>query len=203
MNAPMILAALVSVMLHAGAAVTPQRLVFLGDSLTAGYQLPKERAYPALLQERIRAANLPWITVNAGVSGDTTAGALRRAGSLFREPIGLLVVWIGANDGLRGQSVDAMQKNIEAILTTAKSHTVPTMLVQMHVPPNYGPDYSSRFESVFPQLARKYGVPLIPFPLDQVAGEAELNLADGVHPNAKGHALIAEVFWKALEPKLR
>lgn len=202
MNAPMI-AALVSVLLHAGAAVTPQRLVFLGDSLTAGYQLPKERAYPALIEQHLRAANLPWTSVNAGVSGDTTAGALRRAEALFRDPVGLLVVWIGGNDGLRGQDVDAMKKNIDAILAGAQSHHIPTMLVEMHIPPNYGPDYSGRFEAVFPDLARKYGIPLVPFPLDQVAGEAELNLADGIHPNAKGHALIAQELWKTLEPKLR
>ena len=188
---------------RAFAAAPPRRLVFLGDSLTAGYMLAVERAYPYLLQQRVAAAGLAWDVKNAGISGDTSAGALRRVEALVKDPPGLLVVWIGANDGLRGQDIGAMNKNVDAILAAAQAHRVPTMLVQMKIPPNYGPDYTARFEAVYPELAKKYGVPLIPFPMEAVAGEPDLNLADGVHPNAKGHALIADALWKALEARLR
>ena len=194
--------ALVALCLVGNAMATP-RLVFLGDSLTAGYSLARERAYPALIQQKIRAAGLDWDVVNAGVSGDTSAGALRRAQSLLRDPIGLLVVWIGANDGLRGQDLDAMKKNIDQILTAAQAAKVPTMLVQMHIPPNYGPDYTEKFAAVYKDLAHTHGVPLIPFPMTEVAGTSDLTLSDGVHPNARGHELIAESLWPAVRPHLK
>lgn len=182
---------------------TTSRLVFLGDSLTAGFQLARGSAYPALIQERIRSAGLPWDVLNAGVSGDTSAGALRRANAILRDPVGLLVLWIGANDGLRGQDLDAMKRNIDGILAAARVRNVPTLLVQMEIPPNYGSDYTERFREVYPELARKHQVPLVPFGLEGVAGESDLNLADGVHPNARGHQRMAETLWKAVEPHLR
>lgn len=179
------------------------RLVFLGDSLTAGYQLNRQSAYPALIQERLRTAGLPWEVLNAGVSGDTSAGALRRADALLRDPIGCLVLWIGGNDGLRGQDTNAMKQNIERILVAAQAKSVPVLLVQMTLPPNFGDAYVKRFSDTYTDLAAKYHVPLLPFMLDQVAGVDELNLADGIHPNARGHKLIAEHMWTALEPHLR
>lgn len=182
---------------------TTSRLVFLGDSLTAGFQLNRASAYPALIQERILAAGLPWEALNAGISGDTSAGALRRADAILRDPVGLLVLWIGANDGLRGQDVGQMSQNIDKILARAIEKKVPVLLVQMEIPPNYGEDYTRRFRDVYPELAKKHQVPLLPFGLEGVAGEADLNLPDGVHPNPRGHARIAENLWKALEPHLR
>lgn len=187
----------------AAAPMTTPRVVFLGDSLTAGYGLNRLSAYPALIQKRVEDAGLPWTVLNAGVSGDTTAGALRRADALLKEPIGLLVVWIGGNDGLRGQDVGAMRQNIDRILTAAKQKNVPTVLVDMQVPPNLGRDYTERFHAVFADLAKQHGIPLIPFALDGIAGEEDLNLADGIHPNARGHARIADHLWRSLEPRLR
>jgi acyl-CoA thioesterase-1 len=182
--------------------VVPPRVVFLGDSLTAGYQLPKERAYPALVQAKVREAGLAWDVVNAGISGDTSAGALRRVeGALAGAR--LLVVAIGCNDGLRGHDVGAMKRNIDAILTAARAKKVPAVLVQMEIPPNYGPKYSQAFHDVYPELAKKHEVPLAPFFLEGVGGEPDLNLPDGIHPNPKGHTIIAEAVWKAIEPHLR
>lgn len=190
-------------LLIATAPMTAPRVVFLGDSLTAGYMVNRQSAYPALIQKRIEAAGLPWTVLNAGVSGDTSAGALRRADALLREPIGLLVVWIGGNDGLRGQDTAAMKQNIDRILAAAKARNVPTLLVDMQVPPNMGQAYSDRFHAVFADLAKQHDVPLIPFALDGVAGEDEMNIADGIHPNARGHERIADHLWRHLEPRLR
>lgn len=190
-------------LLIATAPMTAPRVVFLGDSLTAGYMVNRQSAYPALIQKRIEAAGLPWTVLNAGVSGDTSAGALRRADALLREPIGLLVVWIGGNDGLRGQDTAAMKQNIDRILAAAKARSVPSLLVDMQVPPNMGQAYSDRFHAVFADLAKQHDVPLIPFALDGVAGEDEMNIADGIHPNAKGHERIADHLWRHLEPRLR
>lgn len=180
-----------------------QRLVFLGDSLTAGYMLNRQSAYPALIEQRIRAAGLPWTVLNAGVSGDTSAGALRRADAILRDPVGLLVLWIGGNDGLRGQDTGALKRNVTQILASAKAKQVPVMLVEMHMPPNLGRDYTRAFSAVFTDVARELSVPLIPFALDGTAGEEDMNLADGIHPNARGHQKIAEHLWRYLEPRLR
>ena len=199
-SSPLLLFILAS---FAGAeTVTPPRVVFLGDSLTAGYQLPKERAYPALVQAKIREAGLAWEVVNAGISGDTTAGALRRVDAALKDAK-LLVVAIGCNDGLRGQDVNAMKRNIDAILTAARTRNVPALLVQMEIPPNYGPKYAQAFHDVYPELSKKHQVPLVPFILEGVGGEPDLNLPDGIHPNPRGHTIIAETVWKALEQHLR
>lgn len=178
------------------------RVVFLGDSLTAGYQLPKERAYPALVAQKLTEAGLGWEVVNAGVSGDTSAGALRRAPAALAGAR-LLVLAIGCNDGMRGQPVESLKQNVDAILTAARAANVPALLVQMEVPPNYGPKYTQLFHDVYPELAKKHQVPLVPCFLESVAGEPDLNLADGIHPNAKGHTLIADAVFKAIEPHLR
>lgn len=178
------------------------RVVFLGDSLTAGYQLPKERAYPALVAKKIADAGLAWEVVNAGISGDTTAGALRRAPAALANAK-LVVVAIGCNDGLRGQPIESMKQNIDSILAAARAQSVPALLVQMEVPPNYGPKFSQAFHDVFPELAKKHQVPLVPCFLEGVAGEPDLNLPDGIHPNARGHTLIAESVYRSIEPHLR
>lgn len=200
LSSPLLL--LILAAMAAAETVSPPRVVFLGDSLTAGYQLPKDRAYPALIQAKLREAGLAWEVLNAGISGDTSAGALRRVqGALAGAR--LLVVAIGCNDGLRGQDVGAMKQNIDGILAAARARNVPALLVQMEIPPNYGPRFARAFHDVYPELAKKHEVPLVPFILEGVGGEPDLNLPDGIHPNAKGHTIIAETMWKGIEAHLR
>jgi acyl-CoA thioesterase-1 len=180
-------------------------VVFLGTSLTAGYGLPESQAFPALVQRDIEAAGLDYRVVNAGVSGDTSAGGLRRLGWLLRLPIAVLVLELGANDMLRGQSVDQLRANLEAILDqTRKAHPdVRFLIAGMRAVPNLGPDYAREFDAVYPALAAKYDATLVPFLLEDVAAKRALNQADGIHPTAAGHELIAERIWRALEPILR
>ena len=180
-------------------------VVFLGTSLTAGLGLDPEQAYPALIQRKIDSANLGYRVVNAGVSGETSAGALRRVDWLFQQPVSVLVVETGANDGLRGLSPDSLRANIQAIFDRAKRVQPPPRLVLlgMRVPPNYGRTYSQQFQSVYPELARANNATLVPFLLQDVGGIANLNQADGVHPTAEGQRKMAETVWKVLEPVLR
>ena len=180
-------------------------VLFLGTSLTAGHGLPESQAFPALVQQDIRAANLDYRVVNAGVSGDTSAGGLRRLGWLLRLPIDVMVLELGANDMLRGQSVDQLRANLEAILQqTREAHPdVRFLIAGMRAAPNLGSDYVQAFDAVYPALAAKYHAALVPFLLEDVAAKRELNQADGIHPTAAGHRLIAERIWRALEPLLR
>jgi acyl-CoA thioesterase I len=180
-------------------------VVFLGTSLTAGYGLQPEEAYPALLQQKIDSAGLNYRVVNAGVSGETSAGARRRVDWLLREPVGVLVVETGANDGLRGLPADSLRANIQAILDRARGlKPVPHLvLIGMRIPPNYGAAYSRQFERIYPELAKSNGAELVPFLLQDVGGVAALNQPDGVHPTAGGHRRMAETVWRVLEPVLR
>ena len=191
-------------------AVSPGRsrrstVVFLGTSLTAGLGLEPEEAFPALIQERIDSARLSYEVVNAGLSGETSAGALRRTDWLLRQPIDVLVLETGANDGLRGLNIDSTKANIQAIISRVLAAKPATriMLVQMEAPPNLGTGYTSRFRAMFPDLARENGVRLLPFLLDGVAGERALNQNDGIHPTAEGSRRVAENLWPALERELR
>jgi acyl-CoA thioesterase I len=180
-------------------------VLFLGTSLTAGLGLEPEQAYPALIQQKIDSAGLGYRVVNAGVSGETSAGALRRIDWLFREPVAVLVVETGANDGLRGLPTDTLRANIQAILDRAKRlRPEPKLvLVGMRMPPNYGLQYSSRFKSVYADLARKNDAALVPFLLEGVGGNPALNQPDGIHPTAEGQRKLAETVWRVLEPVLR
>jgi acyl-CoA thioesterase I len=180
-------------------------VVFLGTSLTAGLGLDPEQAYPALIQEKIDSAGLGYRVVNAGVSGETSAGALRRVDWLFQQPVSVLVVETGANDGLRGLPADSLRANIQAIFNRAKRLRPPPKLVLlgMRVPPNYGRTYSEQFQSLYPELARANDAALVPFLLHDVGGIAGLNQADGVHPTAAGQRKMAETVWRVLEPVLR
>jgi acyl-CoA thioesterase-1 len=189
----------------AGTAAERPTVVFLGTSLTAGYGLQPEEAYPALLQQKIDSAGLNYRVVNAGVSGETSAGARRRIDWLLREPVSVLVVETGANDGLRGLSADSLRANIQAILDRARElRPVPrVVLVGMRIPPNYGQAYSRQFERIYPELARANGAELVPFLLQDVGGVAALNQPDGVHPTAQGQRRMAETVWRVLEPVLR
>lgn len=181
------------------------RVVFLGTSLTAGLGLDPSQAYPALLQRKIDSAGLEFEAVNAGVSGETSAGARARIDWLLRQPAAVLVIETGANDGLRGVEVDSMQANIQAIIDAARRQDPPPriVLVGMRALPNYGFSYARRFRDVFPALAKQNGVVLVPFLLDGVAGRDALNQADMIHPNANGQARVAETVWPTLEKVLR
>jgi acyl-CoA thioesterase I len=179
-------------------------ILFLGTSLTAGYGLDPADAFPALIQARLDAAGLRYRVVNAGVSGETSAGALRRIEWLLKQPVAVLVLETGANDGLRGQDPGATRANIQGVLERAKKQAPPPRLVLlgMEALPNYGEEYRRRFRSIYPEMAKKHGAVLVPFLLDGVAGVASLNQADGIHPTAEGHRRIAETVWKALAPML-
>jgi len=181
-------------------------ILFVGTSLTAGYGLPDpDLAYPALIQQRIEAAGLPYRAVNAGVSGETSAGARRRMDWLLRQKVDVFVLETGANDALRGQDPESTRANIDAILSRAAAQPPPPRLVLlgMKAPPNLGSAYLSRFDAIYPEVARKHGAVLVPFLLAGVAGIPSLNQADGIHPTAEGQRKIADLVWKALEPLLR
>jgi acyl-CoA thioesterase I len=180
-------------------------VLFLGTSLTAGYGIDPQQAYPALIQQKIDSAGLDYRVINAGLSGETSAGALRRADWLFQQPIAVLVVETGANDGLRGLPADSLRANIQGIIDRAKRlRPVPRLvLVGMRIPPNYGRIYAQQFEAVYLQLARSNGAALVPFLLEGVGGVRGLNQPDGVHPTAEGQRKMAETVWRVLEPVLR
>jgi acyl-CoA thioesterase I len=180
-------------------------ILAVGTSLTAGYGLDPDDAWPALLQEHVAAAGLPHRVVNAGVSGETSAGALRRMDWLLRQRVGVFVLETGANDMLRGQDVEATRANVDAILARARAQDPPPRLVLlgMRAAPNLGADYVRGFSSIYADAARKHGAVLVPFVLEGVAGIRKLNQSDGVHPTAEGQKIIADTVWRALEPLLR
>lgn len=178
------------------------KVVFLGDSLSAGLHLAREEAFPARLGERLEAAGHSVRVVNAGVSGDTTAGGLRRLDWVLQGKPEVLVVELGANDGLRGQPLAAIEQNLAAILERAKQAGARVLLLGMKLPPSYGREYTEGFAAIYPRLAREHGAELVPFLLEGVAGRAELNLEDGLHPNARGHELVAENVLPHLEKVL-
>lgn len=180
-------------------------ILFLGDSLMAGLGVQPAEAFPALIAEKIRAAGLPFQIENAGLSGDTSAGGLRRIEWLLQRPIDVLVLELGANDGLRGQQLKSLKANLQAIIdkTKAKNPQVKVVVAGMQVPPNLGAEYAHGFERVFAELAKENNAALIPFLLEGVGGNRELNQQDLIHPSAGGHRIIAELVWRTLEPILR
>ncbi|HJR15711.1 MAG TPA: arylesterase [Gemmatimonadales bacterium] len=188
-----------------GAAADQSSVVFLGTSLTAGLGVDPEHAFPALIQQKIDSAGLDYRVVNAGVSGETSAGARRRIDWLLREPVAVLVIETGANDGLRGLPPDSLRANIQAIVNRARElrPAAKLVLIGMQVPPNYGRTYSRQFQAVYPELARANDAELVPFLLERVGGVATLNQPDGVHPTAEGQRVMAETVWRVLEPVLR
>lgn len=185
-------------------ATLRRTIVFVGTSLTAGMGLDPEQAFPALLAAKIDSAGLPYEVINAGSSGETSAGALRRIDWVLRQPMDVLVLETGANDGLRGIRVDSVRANIQGIIDRVRAAKPETriMLVRMEAPPNFGPRYTAEFRRIFPDLARENDLELLPFLLEDVAGKAELNQGDGMHPNADGARVAAETLWRALEPIL-
>lgn len=189
----------------ASPATLRRTIVFVGTSLTAGMGLDPEQAYPALLAAKIDSAGLPYEVINAGSSGETSAGALRRIDWILRQPMDVLVIETGANDGLRGVRPDSVRANIQGIIDRVKAAKPDTriMLVRMEAPPNFGLRYTADFRRIFPDLARENDLELLPFLLEDVAGKTELNQADGMHPNVDGARVAAETLWEALEPILK
>jgi acyl-CoA thioesterase-1 len=175
------------------------KIVFLGDSLTAGWGLSPDESYPAILQARIERASYPHEVVNAGVSGDTSAGGLRRLDWVLQGDVRVLVVALGGNDGLRGLPVSELKRNLSAILSRAGERRVAVLLAGMEAPPNLGPAYTAEFRQAFRDLAREHAVAFLPFLLQDVAGVAERNQPDGIHPNAEGARIIADRVWEHLE----
>ena len=171
----------------------PERIVFLGDSLTAGYGLDPEDAYPSLLEEMLRERGRKVEVINAGLSGDTSAGGLRRVDWILRKPVDTFVLALGANDALRGQPPEATKKNLRGIIdkVRARQPQARILLAGMLAPPNMGEAYTEEFADLYPELAREKGVERIPFLLENVAGREVLNLPDGIHPNVRGHKVIA------------
>src|SRR5215207_219311 len=180
-------------------------ILFLGTSLTAGLGLEPDSAFPQRIQRKIDASKLPYQVVNAGVSGETSAGLLRRLDWVLRRPADVVVVETGANDGLRGLPVDATRATIANVLARIRRERpdAKILLVQMEAPPNLGPEYTSAFHAMFPELAREHGVSLLPFLLEGVAGEPRLNQSDGIHPNNQGERIVAENVWRVLQPMLK
>ena len=181
------------------AAPTAPRIVVLGDSLTAGLGLPQDQAYPALLQRKVEEEGYGLEVVNAGVSGDTTSDGLRRANWALEGDVRLLVLALGANDGLRGLPVAQMKDNLQSIIHRAKQRGIPVLLVGMEAPPNYGEQYAAAFRQVFGDLARENKVTFVPFLLQGVAGVPDLNQSDGIHPTAAGASRIADHLWPGVE----
>ena len=174
-----------------------------GDSLTAGYGVKDEESYPSKLQEKISSAGFPHKVVNAGVSGDTTAGGVRRIRWLMKHEPEIVILALGANDGLRGLSIDEMRKNLEIMITICREHNAQILLAGMKALPNYGEDYMREFETVFPELAEKHDLIFLPFLLEGVAGEREYTQSDGLHPLASGYSIITDLVWQRLKPMLK
>lgn len=178
------------------------RIVILGDSLTAGLGLAKEESFPSLLQDHLKAEGHHYEVVNAGVSGDTSAGGVRRLDWALEGNVRILIVELGANDGLRGLPVEAMKRNLSEIITRAQRRGVTVILTGMEAPPNYGAAYTAAFRDAFRDLAGQHHVAFVPFLLEGVAGLRDLNSSDGIHPNPAGARIVERTVWKALEPLL-
>jgi acyl-CoA thioesterase-1 len=186
-----------------GAAET-KSVIFFGDSLTAGYGVDPDEAYPAIIQKKIDEKGLKWRVVNAGLSGETTAGGLRRLDWILRQPVNVFVIELGGNDGLRGIAPATTRSNLEAMIARIRQRFphVKVVLAGMQMPTNMGPDYTEAFAAIFPDLAKSADVELIPFLLERVGGDPTLNLPDGIHPTPEGHKIVAETVWRTLQPLL-
>jgi acyl-CoA thioesterase-1 len=182
-----------------------KRVVFFGDSLTSGYGIDPAEAYPALIQEKIDQRGWNMQSVNAGLSGETSAGGLRRIDWILRQPVDVFVLELGANDGLRGLQPTATKENLQGIIDRVNRRypDAKVVLAGMQMPPNMGRSYQEEFSAIFPRLANANQAALIPFFLEGVGGVAELNLPDGVHPTGQGHRIIAQTVWETIEPLLR
>lgn len=182
----------------------PKVILFYGDSLTAGYGLSTEEAFPAIVDKTLNQKGKAVKVINAGLSGETSAGGLSRLDWVLRQPVDIFVLELGANDGLRGLPLADTRKNLQAIIDSVKKKNpgAQIVLAGMMVPPNMGPDYAAGFQKIFPEVAKKNNAKLIPFLLQGVAGNEKLNNADGIHPNVEGHKIVATNVLKIVEPLL-
>lgn len=179
-----------------------ETILFLGDSLTEGYQLSKEEAYPALIEKELKKNNKNIKVINGGVSGATSASGMKRMDWYLKAKPDILVLALGANDGLRGLKVTETEKNLSQVIEKAQGRGISVILAGMKMPTNMGEVYRSQFENIFPKIAKKYSIKLIPFILEGVGGVPKYNLPDGIHPNAKGHEIMAKTILKVLETEL-
>lgn len=179
-------------------------ILFFGNSLTAGYGVEPEEAYPALIQDKIDSLNLKYKVINAGVSGETTSGGNSRIDWILKQHIDIFVLELGANDGLRGIPLETTENNLQAMIDKVRSAypKVKIILEGMQIPPNMGADYTSKFKDIYPKLAKENNTELVPFLLTGVAGDPKLNQQDGIHPTAEGHKILAENVWKVLKKDL-
>ena len=177
-------------------------ILAFGNSLTAGYAVSNAESYPSRLQKIIRDNGYPHQVINGGVSGDTTAGGLRRISWLMKQNPKFVILELGANDGLRGQPISEMESNLAKIIEICRSQHAQILLAGMQIPPNYGEEYTSDFKKVYPRLSKRYQIPLIPFFLEGVAGKRQLTQPDGLHPLAPGYVIVAQTVWNYLEPIL-
>jgi len=194
---------IVALLLFQGSSTT-KTIMFFGDSLTAGYGLSPEEAFPNLLEKKLKEQGKNCKVINAGLSGETTAGGLSRIDWVLRQPIDVFVLELGGNDGLRGLPLDQTKSNLQAIIdkVKAKNPNAKIVVAGMMVPPNMGNEYSTAFQKVFPEIAKKNSATLIPFLLEGVAGNEKLNLPDGIHPNPEGHKIVANNLVKVIGPLL-
>lgn len=179
-------------------------ILFFGDSLTAGYGITPEQAFPNLIQQKIDEKGLNYKVVNAGLSGETSAGGVARIDWVLKQPVDIFVLELGANDGLRGLELSQTRENLQTIIDKlkAKNPRVKIVIAGMMVPPNMGEAYAQPFEQIFPDLAKKNNARLVPFLLEGVGGDPNLNQPDGIHPNVEGHKIVADNVWKVLSPLL-
>lgn len=175
-------------------------ILFFGDSLTAGYGLELEEAFPALIQNRLDSLGLNYTVINSGLSGETTSGGRNRLDWVLRQKVDIFVLELGANDGLRGIPLSETRSNLQAMIDLVREKNTNTQIILagMQIPPNMGPEYTTEFRKIFPELAEENRIALIPFLLEGVAGNPELNLEDGIHPTAKGHQILRENVWEVL-----
>ena len=195
-------AAVTALVLVSPATAADRVIVAFGDSLTAGLGVKPEQSYPARLEAKLRSAGYGYRVVNAGVSGDTTAGGLRRIDWALRSKPDVVIVALGANDALRALDLRSVRANLDAIVARFQKAGVPVLLVGMEVPPNYGARYAADFRAIYADIARKRAVAFMPFLLDGVAGNPALNQPDGIHPTAEGYAVIVDRLWPHLQPLL-
>ena len=195
---------IISIFLFLNLSQPKKIILFFGDSITAGHGLTAQQAFPALVEAQFKSQGRSISAINAGLSGETSAGGLSRIDWILRQPIDIFVLELGGNDGLRGLPLEETKKNLQGIIDKVKTKNpnVKIVIAGMMVPPNMGPDYSNDFKTIFPELAKKNKAILIPFLLEGVAGDEKLNLADGIHPNVEGHAQVAKLLVKILAPLL-
>lgn len=189
-------------LLFISTSVMAQTILFLGDSLTEGYQLSKEEAFPALIEKELKKEYKKIKVINGGVSGATSASGMKRMDWYLKAKPDFLVLALGANDGLRGMKVTETEKNLSSVIEKAQQRGITVILAGMKMPTNMGEPYRTHFENIFPKIAKKYSIKLIPFILEGVGGRPEFNLPDGIHPNPKGHEIMAKTILKVLEPEL-